>query len=509
MIAEDIGDVDRSLVIDHTDDHLVAQVHAGEDAAFEAIYDRYARGLLAFCVQLLGSREDAEDALQVIFVSAYRALREADREVALRPWLFTIARNRCLSELRARRNGFHVNGDVADRPCFDGPVDEVQRREDVREVFNEMQRLPDEQRAALVLFELGDHSHAEIAAVLGVRTEKVKALIFQAREALARGRTARNSPCAEVRELLATVRGKVLPRSMTRAHIDRCPGCAAFENNVRSQRASLALILPVTLTAKLKAAVLASAFSGGKGVAAAGAGASGSAVLTGGGAGAGGGTAAGAAGTASALGTTGAAGTMGTVAASATTAAGSLAAAGAATCAVDVVAAAPVAASATQLTAGGGVGIAGGLAGSSAMGVIAKVTIAAIAIATGTLGAVLKPRALFESTPVVSRSPVVAAANKAAPLVTGVAVQGSTLTASHGTWSGSPAPTFSYQWQDCDAGGNCTPISGATSSTYVLGSSDVGSTVEVVVTATNSAGSAQATSQATAVVTGPAATAPS
>src|ERR1019366_9425788 len=157
------------------DDRLVAQVRAGDTGAFEAIYDRYARGLLAFCVQMLGSREAAEDALQLTFVSAYRALRAGDSEISLRPWLYTIARNRCLSELRTRRDAVDVDGVAVDRPSFDGLADQVQRREELREMLEDIQRLPGDQRAALVLFELGDHSHNEIAAVLGVRAEKVKA----------------------------------------------------------------------------------------------------------------------------------------------------------------------------------------------------------------------------------------------------------------------------------------------------------------------------------------------
>ena len=294
--------VERGSVVVQTDDCLVGRVRAGDDAAFEAIHDRYARGVLAFCVHMLGSRESAEDALQLTFVSAYRALRGGESNISLRPWLYTIARNRCLSELRTRREGVDIDGVALDQPCFEGLADQVQRREQLREMLEDMQRLPADQRAALVLFELGDHSHKEIAAVLGVRREKVKALIFQAREALVRGRQARDRPCAEIRERLATSRGSVLPRSMTRAHIDRCPSCAAFEGEVRRQRAALALILPVTLTGALKASVLGSALRGGGtvaagagacgsggGAAAAGAGACGSGAVVAGGATAGGG----------------------------------------------------------------------------------------------------------------------------------------------------------------------------------------------------------------------------
>lgn len=99
---------DRCGVIGQTDDDLAAGVRAGVPAAFEEIYDRYARGILAFCAHMLGNRDAAEDALQLTLVSAYRALRGGENPIVLRPWLYTIARNRCLSELRARRDAIRV-----------------------------------------------------------------------------------------------------------------------------------------------------------------------------------------------------------------------------------------------------------------------------------------------------------------------------------------------------------------------------------------------------------------
>jgi RNA polymerase sigma factor (sigma-70 family) len=243
---------DRGSVVGQSDEELVAGVRGGEAAAFEEIYDRYARGIVAFCAHMLGSREAAEDALQLTFVSAYRALRNGENSIALRPWLYTIARNRCLSELRARRDAIGVDELVTDQPVFECLTDQVQRREDLRELLDDMQRLPADQRAALVLFELGDHPQKDIASVLGVRTEKVKALVFQAREALVRGRQARQHPCGDIREQLATMEGHVPARSLLRAHLDRCPGCQSFEHQVRYQRTSLALMLPVALAGEFK-----------------------------------------------------------------------------------------------------------------------------------------------------------------------------------------------------------------------------------------------------------------
>ena len=91
--------------------------------------------------------------------------------------------------------------------------------------------------------------------------------------------------------------------------------------------------------------------------------------------------------------------------------------------------------------------------------------------------------------------------NTTAPVISGTAQQGDTLSVSNGAWSGSPTG-FSYAWQDCDANGlNCVAISGAGRSTYTLQAGDVGNTIEASVTATNAGGSATATANATAVVT--------
>jgi hypothetical protein len=100
----------------------------------------------------------------------------------------------------------------------------------------------------------------------------------------------------------------------------------------------------------------------------------------------------------------------------------------------------------------------------------------------------------------------VAPANTEAPSISGTDKDGQALTAAHGTWSGAPAPTYSYQWQDCNgSGASCANISGATSSSYTLADSDIGHTIVVVVTASNASytggGSASAASAATSSVT--------
>jgi len=90
--------------------------------------------------------------------------------------------------------------------------------------------------------------------------------------------------------------------------------------------------------------------------------------------------------------------------------------------------------------------------------------------------------------------------NTAPPVISGTTTDGQTLSASTGSWS-DPSPRYSYQWQSCSASGiSCLPIQGATSPSYTLGHGDVGTTLNVIVTASNAAGATPATSSQTATI---------
>jgi Sigma-70 region 2 len=84
-----------------SDEELVRRFRAGDEDAFRVIHDRYRARLFAFARQMLrGSPQDAEEALQDVFVRAHAALRTDARDVSLRAWLYRIAHNRCIDELR-------------------------------------------------------------------------------------------------------------------------------------------------------------------------------------------------------------------------------------------------------------------------------------------------------------------------------------------------------------------------------------------------------------------------
>jgi hypothetical protein len=153
---------------------------------------------------------------------------------------------------------------------------------------------------------------------------------------------------------------------------------------------------------------------------------------------------------------------------------------------------------------GGCANVAGATSTTDALGAAdVGYTIRVVVTATnknGAASASSAPTALVAAPP-SAPPPVVPPSPTGSPTISGTAQQGQTLTASSGSWSGTTPLTYAYQWQRCSStGGSCAAVSGAIAQTYLLGSADVGATLRVAVTASNSAGSATATSGATAVV---------
>ena len=265
----------RHLLKLASDDRLVGRVRTGGEQAFAVLYERHHRGILSFCRHMLGSREEAEDAVQQTFANAYRALVTSDSEINLKPWLYRIARNQCISLLRARRNESELSDE---EPALAGLSDEVAQRDQLRDLLRDLAALPVDQREALVLAELHGNSHVEVAAILGCEREKVKSLVFQARSSLISSREARDLPCEEIRRQLSVLSGGALRRNAIRRHLKECEGCRAFREDVKRQRQALAVVLPVIPSASLKfgaanamAAAAAAGAASGTGVTAGGA----------------------------------------------------------------------------------------------------------------------------------------------------------------------------------------------------------------------------------------------
>ena len=224
-------------MLSRTDDAtLVRRMQAGDERAFEEIFKRHHAPLLSYCRHMLGNQAEGEDALQQAFIKAHQALLGGNAPRELRPWLYAIARNCCLSAIAARRTTAPLQDDT---PALAGLTEEVHRREDLRELVAGIGRLPEDQRSALLLAELDDLDHRAIATIVGCEVSKVKALIYQARSALIADRDARETPCEDIREQLAVARGGELRRGPLRRHLKLCVGCRDFQLAVNAQRQSL------------------------------------------------------------------------------------------------------------------------------------------------------------------------------------------------------------------------------------------------------------------------------
>jgi RNA polymerase sigma-70 factor, ECF subfamily len=175
-----------------SDEQLVDLVRSGDDRAFAAIHDRYEPRLLAYARQLLGgAHHDAEEVVQDAFVRALRALRADDREMALKAWLYTIVRNRALDVLRRPVRTTDIEPHALTlRDSAPDPCERYVRSEEIGALVAGLKRLPERQRTALVLHEMGGASHQAIAERLAVTTGGSKALVSRARAGLATTRAA-------------------------------------------------------------------------------------------------------------------------------------------------------------------------------------------------------------------------------------------------------------------------------------------------------------------------------
>jgi RNA polymerase sigma-70 factor (TIGR02960 family) len=190
-------------------DLLLALARAGDAAAFDQLVAGYRSELTAHCYRMLGSLQDAEDALQESLLSAWRGLAGFEGRSSLRSWLYRIATNACLrlSRQRPRRMlspdhgpprrdtadlGEPVTGPVwlepwpedvpADEP---GPASSYLRREGVELAFvAALQHLPSTQRAVLILREVLEYSAAEVARILDTTPAAVNSALQRSRKAV-------------------------------------------------------------------------------------------------------------------------------------------------------------------------------------------------------------------------------------------------------------------------------------------------------------------------------------
>ncbi|RMI30067.1 sigma-70 family RNA polymerase sigma factor [Nocardia stercoris] len=192
---------------------LIGRARAGDGEAFRELTEPYRRELLTHCYRMLGSFQDAEDAVQDTLVSAWQSLSGFEERASVRTWLYRIATNRCLDMLRAHKRrpaqttvpGFdppapsRIGEVVWLEPYPDdalpegaiapplGPEARYEQREAISLAFvTALQLLPPRQRAVLILREVLGYHATEVAAMLDTTTESVTSALKRARAAVQR-----------------------------------------------------------------------------------------------------------------------------------------------------------------------------------------------------------------------------------------------------------------------------------------------------------------------------------
>ncbi|MGW3085268.1 RNA polymerase sigma factor [Streptomyces sp. NPDC001108] len=172
-----------------TDSALLAvRAAEGDEDAFAVLVHRHAPSLTQLATRLLGTRTEAEDAVQDALLSAWRRLPEFQGRSSFGTWMYRIVTNRCLNVLRARKPtaALETAGEVAAAEHSTSPARITEGRDAVRELREALDLLSAEQRACWVLRELDGRSYAFVAEAVGISQGAVRARVFRARRCLTR-----------------------------------------------------------------------------------------------------------------------------------------------------------------------------------------------------------------------------------------------------------------------------------------------------------------------------------
>lgn len=226
---------------DARSDHaLVAAVRRGDDGAFETLFDRYQRRITAFAFGMVGDWARAEDVTQDVFISALRRMRETERPIAFKPWIYEIAKNACIDQFRRTRRAEEISYDAVERMApadlgrlaDTGPVPEVaaEHKQQLDDLVGAFGGLSGSHHEILVLRELEGLTYRQIGERMGLSRPSVESTLFRARRRLGEEyddlTTGRR--CERVRSTIAAMGDEPLgvrDRGRVSRHLAHCQPC--------------------------------------------------------------------------------------------------------------------------------------------------------------------------------------------------------------------------------------------------------------------------------------------
>jgi RNA polymerase sigma factor (sigma-70 family) len=229
------------MVAEPNDDHrLVAAVRRGDDRAFEALYARYHRRIHAYVMGMVKDHGRAEDITQEVFVSALRRMRETERPIMFKPWIYEIAKNACIDQFRRSRRAEEVSleADEGLAPSDYGrlvgsdptPDAAVAAKQDLDHLCGAFGGLSDTHHEILVMREFEGMSYREIGDRMGMSRPAVESTLFRARRRLTEeyDDLVSGARCQRIQSLIAvageTRLGTRESRRLSR-HVAHCQPC--------------------------------------------------------------------------------------------------------------------------------------------------------------------------------------------------------------------------------------------------------------------------------------------
>lgn len=173
--------------MDETDFILVKAVGAGDHQAYETLVRKHQGSVYHFACRILGDRHAAEDVVQEVFWALYRSASRFEPRAKVSTWLFTIAYNLSLNEIKRRKRLLDLKESLSGCICREADpnaLEVAQTAELKSDVAMALEQLPENQRAALLLRVHEELTYREISEILSVSVSSVESLIFRARTRL-------------------------------------------------------------------------------------------------------------------------------------------------------------------------------------------------------------------------------------------------------------------------------------------------------------------------------------
>ncbi len=224
---------------ERSDHQLVSAVRRGDDRAFEELYTRYQRRIAGYVFGMVKDYGRAEDITQEVFVSALRRMRQTERPIAFKPWVYEIAKNACIDAYRRARRAEEVSFDADDRlspadhvrlvASGPEPDEAVDTKQDLDHLCGAFGGLSESHHDILVLRELEGLSYKDIGERMGMSRPAVESTLFRARKRLGEeyDELASGARCRRVQAIIGESDAQlgIRDRRKLARHVSHCQSC--------------------------------------------------------------------------------------------------------------------------------------------------------------------------------------------------------------------------------------------------------------------------------------------